>query len=100
MIVYWVIWCGVVAALWAGSFIDLHKLDSSTMTSTALIVGLGLLAQNPVYNMFPSGTFLRVWHQDKNIDLEISELTEDDRIHALIGQLKSVVGEKKIKIRK
>lgn len=100
MIVYWLIWCGVIAALLGGNFIDLHRLDSSTLTSTALIVGLGLLAQNPVYNMFPSGTFLRVWHQDKNLDLEISELTEDDRIHTLIQQLKLLVGEKKIKIRK
>jgi len=98
MLVYWIIWCGVVTALVGGSFIDFDNLDSTTMTSSALILGLGLLAQNPIYNMFPSGTFLRIWYQSKNIDLEISELTEDDRIHTLIRQLKAAVGDKKIKI--
>jgi hypothetical protein len=99
-IAFWVIWLGVLfLILRSQGKIGFEKFEIADMT-TLLLAGLGLLAINPIYNMFPSGTFLRIWYEEKFIDLEISELTKDDRIHTLIGKLKAVLGKEKIKIKK
>jgi hypothetical protein len=101
MIVFWFIWLGGTATLLAfQGGISFGNYSASTITSLALMGGLGLLAANPIYNMFPQGTFLRLWYSEKFVDLDISELTTDDRIHALIHQLKNTLGVGKIKIKK
>src|SRR5688572_20313070 len=79
MIVFWTLWLGVIVALLKiqggkvfGGF------GVSEITSWALLAGLGFLAANPIYNMFPHGTFLRIWYNARFIDLDITALTADD----------------------